>query len=222
MRLLYTTDDGRLGRTEDLIGDKIPPYAILSHTWGGKEVVFDDLNDVENTEDISAQSRGGYRKIRFCAQQAERDGLNHFWVDTCCIDKANNTELSEAINSMFRWYQNAKRCYVFLSDVEIDTLEGNGESVFKQSRWFNRGWTLQELLAPQSVEFFSKNGARLGDKESLKHTIHEVTEIPIKALLGSDLSEFDVAGRFSWAENRQTTREEDGAYCLLGIFGIYM
>jgi hypothetical protein len=143
-------------------------------------------------------------------------------VDTCCIDKANCTELLKATNSMFRWYQNAEKCYVFLSDVRNDTLEGDGESAFRQSRWFDRGWTLQELLAPHSVEFFSKNGARLGDKESLKRTIHEVTGIPFKALLGRDMSEFDVAERFSWAANRQTTEEEDGAYYLFGIFGVHL
>jgi hypothetical protein len=223
MRLLYIASDGKLRWTKDIVrSEDIPPYAILSHTWGEQEVVFDDLKDIENVEDIDAQSKEGYRKIRFCAEQAERDGLNHFWVDTCCIDKANNTELSKAINSMFRWYQSAKRCYVFLSDVENHTLEGNGESVFRQSRWFNRGWTLQELLAPHYVEFFSKDGARLGDKHSLKHLIHEVTGIPIEALLGSDLSEFDVAQRFSWAANRQTTEEEDEAYCLFGIFGVHL
>ncbi|KAF1834241.1 HET-domain-containing protein [Decorospora gaudefroyi] len=223
MRLLHTAGDGRLGWTEDLIGDKIPPYAILSHTWKeGQEVTFANLKDLDNAVDVDTQRKEGYQKIRFCAQQAEQDGLDYFWVDTCCIDKANNTELSKAINSMFRWYQNAKRCYVFLSDVGSVTLEGNDETAFKQSRWFKRGWTLQELLAPHSVEFFSKEGTRLGDKESLKHTIHEVTGIPIEALSGSDLSEFDVAKRFSWAANRQTTEEEDGAYCLFGIFGVHL
>jgi hypothetical protein len=223
MRLLYTASDGKLSWTEDLIGDKTPPYAILSHTWKeGQEVTFAGLKDLDNAVDVDTQSKEGYRKIRFCAEQAARDGLKHFWVDTCCIDKANNTELSKAINSMFRWYKNAKKCYVFLSDVENDTLEGDGELAFKQSRWFNRGWTLQELIAPHSVEFFSENGVRLGDKESLKQIIHEVTGIPIEALLGSDLSEFDVAERFSWAANRRTTEEEDGAYCLFGIFGVHL
>jgi hypothetical protein len=223
MRLLHTAGDGILGWTEDLIGDKIPPYAILSHTWKeGQEVTFANLKDLDNAVDVDTQRKEGYRKIRFCAQQAKRDGLDYFWVDTCCIDKANNTELSKAINSMFRWYQNAKRCYVFLSDVGSVTLEGNGETAFKQSRWFKRGWTLQELLAPYSVEFFSKEGERLGDKESLQHLIHEVTGIPIEALSGSDLSEFDVAKRFSWAANRHTTEEEDGAYCLFGIFGVHL
>ncbi|KAJ6201931.1 hypothetical protein J3E72DRAFT_410373 [Bipolaris maydis] len=207
MRLLYTASDGRLRWTEDLIGDKIPSYAILSHTWKeGQEVTFADLKDLDNAADIEAHSKEGCRKLRFCAQQARRDGLDYFWVDTCCINKANNTELSEAINSIFH--------------VEYDTLEGDGGLAFRKSRWFDRGWTLQELLAPHSVEFFSKDGARLGDKESLSHTIHEITGVPIEALSGSDLSQFNVAERFSWAANRQTTREEDGAYCLLGIFDI--
>jgi hypothetical protein len=223
MRLLYIASDGTLRWTKDMIrSEEIPPYAILSHTWGEQEVIFDDLKSLDDVKDVNVKKEAGWNKIRFCAQQAERDGLDYFWVDTCCIDKANNTELSKAINSMFRWYQNAEKCYVFLSDVRNDTLEGDGESAFKQSRWFDRGWTLQELLAPHSVEFFSKNGVRLGDKESLKHTIHEVTGIPFKALLGSDMSEFDVAKRFSWAANRQTTEEEDGAYCLFGIFGVHL
>ncbi|KAI1526531.1 vegetative incompatibility protein HET-E-1 [Pyrenophora tritici-repentis] len=209
--------------TDDLIGDKTPPYAILSHTWKeGQEVTFTDLKGLDNAADANARNKEGYQKLRFCAQQAKRDGLEYFWVDTCCIDKSNNTELSKAINSMFRWYQNAKKCYVFLSDVGSDTLEGDDETAFKQSRWFKRGWTLQELLAPHSVEFFSKEGVRLGDKESLKHTIHEVTGISMKALSGSDLSEFDIAKRFSWAANRQTTEEEDEAYCLFGIFGVHL
>ncbi|EDU50673.1 vegetative incompatibility protein HET-E-1 [Pyrenophora tritici-repentis Pt-1C-BFP] len=183
---------------------------------------LDDLKDLDNAVDVDTQRKEGYRKIRFCAQQAKRDGLVYFWVDTCCINKANNTELSKAINSMFRWYQNAKRCYVFLSDVANDTSKSGSKSAFKQSRWFKRGWTLQELLAPYSVEFFSKEGERLGDKGSLQHPIHEVTGIPIEALSGSDLSEFDVAKRFSWAANRQTTEEEDRAYCLFGIFGVHL
>ncbi|KAF9730053.1 ankyrin repeat protein [Paraphaeosphaeria minitans] len=107
MRLLYTTNDGRLDCTDDLIGDQIPAYAILSHTWGRQEVAFKDLKNHNDMNDVDIDLREGYQKLFFCAQQAKRDGLKHFWVDTCCIDKSNNTELSEAINSMFRWDQNA-------------------------------------------------------------------------------------------------------------------
>jgi len=134
MRLLYIESDGNVRWTKDLIGDKIPPYAILSHTWKeGQEVTFADLKDLDNAGDTDTPDKEGYKKIRFCAQQAKRDGPEYFWVDTCCIDKANNTELSKAINSMFRRYQNAEKCYVLLSDIENDTLEGNGESAFRLS-----------------------------------------------------------------------------------------
>ncbi|KAI4934090.1 hypothetical protein J4E86_011472 [Alternaria arbusti] len=223
MRLLYIISDGNFRFTEDIIRtDKIPPYAILSHTWGDEEVVFNDVKTF-GLQDIATKKKGAWEKIRFCARQAKLDGLEHFWVDTCCIDRANHTELSEAINSMFRWYQKADKCYVYLPDVkgkssaEESRPSSEWEAAFRVSRWFTRGWTLQELLAPRSVEFFSADGARLGDKDSLNQTIHEVTQIPIEALSGSDLSNFDVTERFSWAQKRQTTREEDGAYCLLGI-----
>jgi hypothetical protein len=198
-----------------------------SRTLGGKqEVIFNDLKNLNNTEDVGAKSKAGWDKIRFCAQQTKRDGLDHFWVDTCCIDKSNSQELQEAINSMFRWYQNAKKCYVYLSDVDCSTADADSElgrrwkPAFRKSKWFTRGWTLQELLAPVSVAFYSKEGELLGDKQSLKDTIHEITGIPVEALQGRPISEFGVAERFSWATNRQTTREEDEAYCLLGIFGI--
>jgi hypothetical protein len=130
---------------------------------------------------------------------------------------------------MFRWYQKAAKCYVYLSDVSTrkrkasDTaIECNWESAFRDSEWFTRGWTLQELLAPRSVEFFSRDGKRLGDKLTLKRHIQEITGIPISALEGAPLSQFRIEERFSWAENRQTIRGEDKAYSLLGIFGIYL
>ena len=153
--------------------------------------------------------------------------MKYFWVDTCCIDKSNSVELQEAINSMFRWYQNAAKCYVYLSDVSTRKRKASDqfseytwESAFWSSRWFTRGWTLQELLAPGSVEFFSREGRRLGDKRTLEQQIHKITGIAIPALRGSPLSQFDVDERLSWAENRQTTREEDKAYSLFGIFDI--
>jgi hypothetical protein len=158
-----------------------------------------------------------------------RDGLHYYWVDTCCIDKSNSVELQEAINSMFRWYQNATKCYVYLSDVSTtkrkasDQLsEFTWESAFRASRWFDRGWTLQELLAPGSVEFFSREGKRLGDKKTLERQVHEITGIAVSALQGAPLSQFGVDERLLWAENRQTTRKEDKAYSVLGIFDVYM
>jgi hypothetical protein len=225
MRLLERNSAGQLSRTKDLIGDDIPKYAILSHTWGvdTEEVTFKDMIDG------TGGAKSGYKKIWFCGEQARRDGLQYFWVDTCCIDKSSSAELQEAINSMFRWYQNAAKCYVYLSDVSTrnqkasDRLsEYTWEPAFRSSKWFTRGWTLQELLALGlgSVEFFSQEGERLGDKRTLERQIYEITGIPITALRGTPLSQFDVDDRLLWAENRQTTREEDKAYSLFGIFDI--
>ena len=120
MRLLQLKTNGEFSLTKDLI-DNVPPYAILSHTWGDddQEVTLKDLAEG------SGNTKAGYRKIQFCAEQTKLDGLKHFWVDTCCIDKSNITELSEAINSMFRWYRNAAKCYVYLSDVSTNDHDQN-------------------------------------------------------------------------------------------------
>lgn len=205
--------------TGELVG-QIPSYAILSHTWGadGEEVTFRDMVD------RTAKKKPGYNKIKFCAEKARADGLDYFWVDTCCIDKTNSTELIEAINSMFRWYQKADRCYVYLSDVSASSLEpwNPYELQFRASRWLTRGWTLQELLAPSSVQFFTREGLRLGDKNDLEQQIHEVTGIAVAALQNRPLAHFTTEERFRWAANRNTTKEEDSAYCLLGIFSVYM
>jgi hypothetical protein len=221
MRLLQVNENGEFSLTKDIINNT-SLYAILSHTWGDddKEVNFKDLTEG------SGKTKAGYRKLRFCAEQAAGDGLQHIWVDTCCIDKSNNTELSEAINSMFRWYRNAAKCYVYLSDVSTNNDNQVDpqlwEPDFRKSRWFTRGWALQELIAPPLVEFFSSNSKKLGDKKSLERQLHEITGIAVLALQGTPLSEFGVNERMSWAEKRETKREEDKAYSLLGIFNIYM
>ena len=244
MRLLYFDSSKRLTST-DFSGKTVPPYAILSHTWEDEEFLFEDL--VNGT----GKSKAGYGKILFCGEQAARDHLQYFWVDTCCIDKWNLRELSNAINSMFRWYRNAAKCYVYLCDVSIPATKAlrrrrwstrgwtlwkriisatvrspQHQSVwdvsFRKSKWFTRGWTLQELIAPASVEFFSLERQRLGDKESLEQQIHEITRIPVEALRGGPLEYFSVKDRMAWMEGRQTTQEEDVAYSLIGIFSVSM
>ena len=226
MRLLERNSTGEFILTKDFVDDnEVPPYAILSHTWeaDAEEVTFEDLKNG------TGQDKAGYEKLQFCGEQVKYDSLRYFWVDTCCINKANFTELSQAINSMFRWYQNAAKCYVYLSDVSTTKRKASNqfsdctwESAFRESKWFKRGWTLQELLAPSSVEFFSRDRKRLGDKRTLEQQIHEITKIAIPALRGIRLSQFDIGERLSWAENRQTTRKEDKAYSMLGIFDVHM
>jgi hypothetical protein len=225
MRLLqFEASSSTFSLVEFTGNDTIPPYAILSHTWGGKndEVTYKDMIDDTGIE------KPGYRKLGFCGKQAAKDGLDHFWIDTCCIDKSSSAELSEAINSMFSWYQKAEKCYVYLSDVS-DSISGSDEESsqswkpdFRRSRWFTRGWTLQELIAPAVVQFFSKEGTFLGDKGSLEQTIHEITGVAVKALQGFVLSRLTIEERMAWAENRETTCKEDKAYSLLGIFDIHM
>ncbi|KAK0710685.1 beta transducin-like protein HET-E4s [Lasiosphaeris hirsuta] len=220
MRLLERDDTGGARLTEDLPNNKIPPYAILSHTWGDGEVFFRDLIDG------TGKSKLGYDKIRFCGDKAWKDGLKFFWVDTCCIDKSNSVELQEAINSMFRWYRNATKCYTYLVDVSIPFPDVDNKSIwepaFRASRWFTRGWTLQELIAPTSVEFFSREEVCLGNRTTLERAIHDVTEIPLEILRGGLLSDFSVHDRMTWIEKRTTTREEDMAYSLFGIFDVQL
>jgi hypothetical protein len=218
MRLLEYDEDGELIITS--FDNELPPYAILSHTWGAdkEEVTFADLVKGDG------KAKRGYKKIRFCGEQAQQDGLQYFWVDTCCIDKTDKAELSQTLRSMFRWYQNATKCYVYLSDVstrkrkfEDMVNEFTWKPAFRSSRWFTRGWTLQELLAPSIVEFFSQEWERLGDKISLKSLINKITGIPHQVLDGASLSQFDVNERLRWKGDRKTKLKEDMAYSLSGI-----
>ena len=214
MRLLHFNGE-RLVST-DFRGKTIPPYAVLSHRWGDAEVLYEDLAACTYKE------KDGYRKIEFCAAQAARDGLQHFWIDTCCIDKWDRRERSKAINSMFRWYKDAARCYVFLPDVSAaaDAPQSAWEASFLASEWFTRGWTLQELIAPAFVGFFSCEGRRIGDKTSLEPLVHAKTGIPVRALRNGPLDEFTIDERRDWAKNRETSEEEDAVYCLLGILDV--
>lgn len=226
MRLLQANPEGSFSMTT-FLPSKIPSrYAILSHTWelDDQEVTFKDLMNGEGNSKI------GYRKIKFCAEQAARDGIQYLWVDSCCIDKSSSSELGEAINSMFSWYRNASKCYVYLSDVSTSKRSRSSESpwlsAFRTSRWFTRGWTLQELLAPdsESLQFYSREGKYLGNKQSLGSLVSGITGIPASALRGGfeAIEQYKVDERMSWAAKRVTTIQEDQAYCLLGLFNVHI
>jgi hypothetical protein len=221
MRLLHHDKDGELVLTR-FYDYKLPAYAILSHTWGedGEEISFADLKKGSGKDKSGYKKKPGYIKIRFCGEQTRRDGLEYFWVDTCCIDKSDMTELSSAIRSMFRWYQDAAKCYVYLSDVttkEKPLDEETCKRSLRSSRWFTRGWTLQELLAPSVVELFSQEWARLGNKTSLAPLISKITGVPQTVLRGSALAQFDINQRLRWRGERETKLKEDMAYSLSGI-----
>ncbi|KJR86009.1 uncharacterized protein SPSK_08649 [Sporothrix schenckii 1099-18] len=225
--------------------NNIPPYAILSHTWGDGEVTFADWCNGLAT----VRKKEGFRKIELTCQQAAHDGYEYAWVDTNCIDKTSSSELSEAINSMFAWYRDAQVCYVFMKDVVVPGEDGNpmplvtpGEPpppppggrpkyladpavrrAFKASAWFTRGWTLQELLAPSKVLFFSYEWLPLATKETEGMLISDITDIDRTYIKRpEDVSTASIARRMSWMAKRRTTRIEDTAYCLLGLFGIHM
>lgn len=207
---------------EEFFDEKIPPYAILSHTWGEGEVSLLDMKNGEATLKV------GYAKIKYASDQAAEDKYDYVWVDTCCIDKTSSAELSVAINSMYKWYQKAEICYAFLTDVHTnDTISDEAlsqpRSVLSKSRWFTRGWTLQELIAPSNVLFFNSAWITFGTKHSLSRVLSNITGVDSSVLDGTrTLSEVSVAQRMSWASRRQTTRQEDIAYSLIGLFDVNM
>jgi len=279
MRLL----NARTLQLEEFNDEKTrPPYGILSHTWGADEITLQDLlwlqelggweDDEPTPRELRKRDRlkasAGYEKIASAALQSLQDGLEYVWVDTCCIDKTSSAELSEAINSMYKWYEDSRVCYAYLSDVVPDQdfpgyaattltvpedrelrlqrrgqLRARAMERIKRSRWFTRGWTLQELLAPAAVFFLSRDWKDIGFKRTgrsakgkplrsawahgepleLNSCIYQITKIPEAILFHTKNMRFEpIALRFSWARSRNTTRKEDLAYCLLGIFGVHM
>ncbi|KAF5576151.1 alpha-glucosidase 2 [Fusarium pseudocircinatum] len=195
-----------------------PEYAILSHTWGPDEATYQDWQG--NLELMKLKK--GHQKIRRVCEQARKDGLMYLWCDTNCIDKSSSSEVSEALNAMFSWYKNASVCYVYLSDVApIDTGAFDPMVQFRQSRWFTRGWTLPELLAPTSVVFFANDWTTIGTRKTLANTISFVTKID-QQYLDCTFYKASIGERMSWLSKRETERVEDIAYCMLGIFDINM
>lgn len=228
MRLLRLDTATRTWRLEEFSGQSVPFYAVLSHRWGKseEEVTFEEIHD--GTRMFSDKSKPGYDKLRFCYDQVMRSGLRYFWIDTCCIKKTDSSELARSLNSMFYWYQRATICYVYLSDVSVrDVIRGHGAfqwaDALSKSEWFTRGWTLQELLAPSSVAFFTNEGHLIGKKsdEMLARVIANVTGVPTSALR-VELSRFSIETRQSWAKHRTTSVPEDAAYCLMGIFDVQL
>ncbi|KAH6894580.1 heterokaryon incompatibility protein-domain-containing protein [Thelonectria olida] len=241
MRLLHTSTF----QLEYFQGSGCPKYAILSHTWGDDEILF---SDVQSRHSRSWRKKRAFAKLQGCCKKAKQSGYDYVWIDTCCIDKSSSAELSESINSMFLWYNQSDVCYVYLEDASHD-------SPIRNSRWFTRGWTLQELIAPTNVIFYDRNWVFINDRFSLAPELAEITGIAENVLrhghasypaqwshhtpsndfiphclsCGSrwwsrihndGLAQISVAQRMSWASRRETTREEDIAYCLFGLFDV--
>ncbi|KAH3906245.1 hypothetical protein HBI56_194120 [Parastagonospora nodorum] len=214
---------------------RIPPYAILSHTWAAEEVTlqhFEDAYTGDETTGTRIRLMLGYAKILKACYQTLQDSYAYVWVDTCCIDKTSSAELSEAINSMFRWYENAQVCYAYLEDIEAHATEdpniyqSEASAVFdtplKTAKWFTRGWTLQEMIASTQLKFYSSDWTFLGTKETLLEELTNITKVDRLGLTDFRPEHFSVAQRMSWAANRRTVRTEDIAYSLMGIFDVNM
>lgn len=213
MRLLNTTSF----TLQEFSNNQIPEYVILSHRWEDDEVLFRDLESLAT----DWRTKKGSAKLMCCATTALRHRFQWAWIDTCCIDKSSSAELSEAINSMFNWYERAAVCYAYLSDVSASTDLNtiiDDDSEFRQSKWFTRGWTLQELLAPSDLVFFNREWIEIGTKRTIVDLISQITGI--RHIWGYHTA--SVAEKMSWASKRETTRIEDRAYSLLGIFGVSM
>lgn len=224
IRLLHTKNlTFHIFKTEDFT--KVPRYAILSHVWDSHDEAVSPGSfkaALQHGRTHRDRLGHGFQKIITFCRQAAADGLEYAWADTGCIDKENEVELSFAINSMFRWYQKSAVCYVYLADVPRNVNLADPNSAFVKSRWFTRGWTLQELIAPKSVVFFAADWHYLSTKAALKHIIADVTGVDLRVLETGDASTASVSTKLSWVKSRKTTLAEDRAYCLLGIFDIFM
>lgn len=191
-----------------------PVYIILSHTWDDDEVTYQDM------QLKTRETKGGWHKIAQTCRLARDSGCTHAWVDTCCINKESSAELSEAINSMFRWYREAKLCLVYLHDL---SPLPDPEKRLAACKWWTRGWTLQELLAPSELWFLNQDWTYIGPRRSLVSVVAQISRVPDLVLTGErNLPGIPVAQRMSWAAGRDTSRPEDKAYCLLGIFDVNM
>lgn len=207
MRLLVTDSE----KLEYFSSDP-PPYAILSHRWRQEEVTFQDMHRPH------VKSLHGYLKLSHACDVAKGLGFEYLWMDTCCIDKTSSSELSEAINSMYMWYRNAGMCFAYLDDVETGSLL----LTLQGSEWFTRGWTLQELIAPAEVIFYTQSWSILDTRTNLASQIELITKVDYRVLLTGRVDDISVAKKMSWAANRKSARIEDEAYSLMGIFGVSM
>lgn len=217
---------------ETFLSDSIPPYIILSHRWQGSETNLQEFL-VQRHLPRAQQSPGTAKVVRFCAQVANHHE-EYVWVDTCCIDKTSSAELQEAINSMYKWYEHAHMCYVLLDDVLLTDVnetypaaeasvgrDGKKYDSFERSLWFTRGWTLQELLAPTEQFFVDADWKPIGSRKNLSPRIEAITGIrPVCFGSSFEIRNTPVAKRMSWLSGRRTSRAEDLAYCMLGIFDV--
>ncbi|THU83240.1 hypothetical protein K435DRAFT_432655 [Dendrothele bispora CBS 962.96] len=202
------------------VDNEVPPYAILSHRWvEGQEISYQEMLQIPTDATHPSRIKTGFQKIVKACKQAVKENHAYIWADTCCIHHGNYGQVSQDINSMFDYYKNSEICFVYLHDLHERDVR------FIRTEWFTRGWTLQELIAPSLVKFFNKEWGCLSDKRDLRDSrnIYRRTMIPIQILRGErSIEDVDLKERMSWSLTRKTTKEEDQAYCLLGLLGVTM
>ncbi|KAI6004437.1 heterokaryon incompatibility protein-domain-containing protein [Pisolithus orientalis] len=212
-------------------GDEATKYAIVSHRWiEGAEVDYQEMTklaEMKEAKQNEIRERLGYKKIIRSCEQALRDGYKYLWIDTCCINKPDISELSRSIKSMYRWYKNSSVCYAYLHDItDLSFPTASSEKRYPDSKgwpvWFSRGWTLQEMIAPVDVWFFNKDWKALGDKRTLAPTLSRITRVPQHILTDrfSPNNRPCAAQIMSWAADRTTGEVEDKAYSLFGLLGV--
>ncbi|KAF4913378.1 Vegetative incompatibility protein HET-E-1 [Colletotrichum fructicola] len=202
-----------------------PLYAVLSHTWGPEEVMYEDLVGDRS----KAVAKAGFTKIReACRIAFEEYHLEYLWTDTCCTDRKNEAELNASINSSFRRFRSAALCIAYLSDFDYDPSSAHPKvdnsqlpyQLLRQSRWFTRSWTIQELIAPVRLLFYSRQWELFQERSQLVQLLYHITGIDPYALVGGDPAKIPVARRMYWAASRNATRLEDLAYSLHGLFDV--
>ena len=211
----------------DFLGRPPHAFAILSHTWDSEEVTFQAFHHL-----AARTVAKGWTKIEQTCLEVQRCGFNYVWIDSCCIDKTNNAELTESINSMFQWYSDAALCLVYLSDFDHSASPSEWNAMLRGARWFKRGWTLQEIVASRTVHFYDHAWRCFGTQETLRDELASITGIDAGFLsppqqpgaldIRDLLDALPVGRRMAWAAGRQTTKLEDMAYCLIGLFDVSM
>ncbi|KAK0627626.1 heterokaryon incompatibility protein-domain-containing protein [Immersiella caudata] len=235
MRLLHTADftlHSFVGPEHDA-----PHYAILSHTWEDDEVLFEDMATPERMVEVVTSKPKAWTKVQRSCAMARALSFDYIWIDTLCIDKSSSAELSEAINSMFEWYALSSVCLAYISDYKDEGLKSGAADPenFMKSRWFTRGWTLQELIAPANLVFYDRDWFPIGDRRFLANAVSSKTSIYRRFLarkgpsrddnlreLRRNLTAVCVAAKMRWVSARKTGRPEDTAYCMLGLFNVNM
>ncbi|KAG1908047.1 uncharacterized protein F5891DRAFT_1169157 [Suillus fuscotomentosus] len=196
---------------------------LLSHRWEETEALLHHIQD-KNVREL--KGLGGIAKLQSFCQIARDAGYFWAWMDTCCIDKSNNVELQESVNSMFVWYRHSALTIVYLSDVPPSSQPG----ALARSVWNERGWTFQEFVAPKVVRFYQKDWSLYLDDRSPNHKespaimeeLESATGIDPQALISFCPGMRDTREKLQWASKRVTTVQEDIAYSLFGIFDIHL